>query len=458
MTNQIFLAAAVLASLAWIGIDTADSTNAIVNSPDRTGTHQTAEAIQYIQNGRGKLALPNGRSYVGDIRDGIPNGQGSMTYPDGQRYVGPFVDGQRNGRGMVTFPDGRTFVGEYRNDKRNGPGVLTLPGGEKYVGEYRDGEKNGQGTSYLANGQIEASGSWVNGNFAGGSAAATALSPGAAPRAPSYAGRTGPSFDCVLARDALAILVCGNDKLAWLDLRFVQAYQALRLQAGDTGQPAVRQEAVDFQRYVYTNCGLPRSGTVPPSGVPTAEACVAAAYQQQRNLWAGRLSAVLQDEADRPLPRHIQLQADLQKLNFIPPTDRVDGVYGPSTRAAITAWQTTHDLPATGTLSSSDAQLLDEAANGAAPSFPAAASTQVPPTAAVTRSNAEIEGDADRRLAISRAEAEKAKAEAAKAQAEAERARAEADVFAAKERASEQEREKAAEQARAQQDARGIQP
>ena len=93
--------------------------------------------------------------------------------------------------------------------------------------------------------------------------------------------------------------------MAWLDLRFVQAYQALRQQVGDAGQSDIRQEAIDFQASVLAICRLPRAGLVPLPARRAGEACVAQAYQQQRNLWAARLKAVFQDESNRPLVRHI---------------------------------------------------------------------------------------------------------------------------------------------------------
>ena len=286
-----------------------------------------------------------------------------------------------------------------------------------------------------------------------------ASTPAPTPPPTTSQNRIGPSFDCALAKDALAGLICGNDQLAWLDLRFTQAYQAMRQQAGDAGQVELRQEAIDFQTQVYALCRLPKAGFVPPPARPGAEACVARAYQQQRNVWAGRLSAVFQDEANRPLQQHIQLQGALQDQGYIPATSRIDGVYGPATRSAITAWQITHNLPSTATLSASEAQLLTQNAPGAPTPLPAATPTYAqPPPAPSLPSRAEIKADEERRLAISRADAEKAKAEADKAQAEADRVRAEAEVFAAKERAEAEARRKAAEQARAEQEAHGIQP
>jgi peptidoglycan hydrolase-like protein with peptidoglycan-binding domain len=271
-------------------------------------------------------------------------------------------------------------------------------------------------------------------------------------------GRIGPSFDCSLAKDTLASLICSSDQLAWLDLRFVQAYQALRQQVGEPGLSELRQEAIDFQASVYTTCSIPKIGLVPPTARQAAEACVAQSYQQKRNQWAGRLTAIFQDEVSRPLPQHIELQAALQKLSYIPAAARIDGIYGPTTRAAITAWQMAHNRPSTGTISSTDALLIRQDSEGTL-----ARSQGVPPElsqqpAVPAKSEAEVKADEERHLAISRAEAEKAKAEADKAQADADRARAEAEVLAAKERAEAEARRIAAEQARAEKEARGIQP
>ena len=280
-----------------------------------------------------------------------------------------------------------------------------------------------------------------------------------APAPTTSLSRVGPSFDCALARDALAGLICGNDQLAWLDLRFTQAYQAMRQQVGDAGQVELRQEAIDFQTQVYASCRLPKAGFLPPPARPVAEACVARAYQQQRNVWASRLSAVFQDETNRPLQQHIQLQAALQEQGYIPATSRIDGVYGPTTRSAISAWQITHNLPPTAALSASEAQLLTQNAPGVPTPSSAATPTYTQPVPAPSLpSKAEVKADEERRLAISRAEAAKAIAEAEKAQADADKARAEAEVLAAKERAEAEVRRKAAEQARAEQEAHGIQP
>ena len=274
------------------------------------------------------------------------------------------------------------------------------------------------------------------------------------------AGRTkfGPGFDCALARDALSGLICGSDQLSWTDLRFGQAYQALRLQVGEAGQSAARQEAIDFQVRVYAECRLPKPGFVPAPLRASAEACVGQIYEEQRGLWVARLSLPLQEEANRPLPQHLALQSALQTLGYIPAGSAVDGVYGPATRAAIMAWQISRNLSPTGFLSIEEANALNSQASGSQASARATPPINIGTPAPPVPDEKAMRAAEERRLEIAKAEADKAKFEADKAQADADRARAEADVFAAKDRAEAEVRRKASEQARAQQDARGIQP
>lgn len=191
-TNRIWLATLAAAGLLAVCRHTsAAPAQPVGASMFLDGGRLPIEEVQYA-NGHGTLTLSNGRIYVGQVRDGKPNGQGVMTYPDGQKYVGEFLDGLRHGQAIVTFADGRKFVGEYRDDKRNGQGILSSLNGEKYVGEYRDGEKNGQGTAYLANGDIQSSGLWANGKFAG--------DPAAIPSPNAASGESKPELSATIAR------------------------------------------------------------------------------------------------------------------------------------------------------------------------------------------------------------------------------------------------------------------
>ena len=45
-------------------------------------------------------ALPNGATYVGEMKDGKPNGHGTETLSNGAVYVGVFREGKPNGQGV----------------------------------------------------------------------------------------------------------------------------------------------------------------------------------------------------------------------------------------------------------------------------------------------------------------------------------------------------------------------
>jgi peptidoglycan hydrolase-like protein with peptidoglycan-binding domain len=52
------------------------------------------------------------------------------------------------------------------------------------------------------------------------------------------------------------------------------------------------------------------------------------------------------------------LQASLQKLGFLPSDARIDGIYGPATRSAISTWQTARGRSITGFIGDDDARTL----------------------------------------------------------------------------------------------------
>jgi clan AA aspartic protease (TIGR02281 family) len=173
----------------------------------------------------------------------------------------------------------------------------------------------------------------------------------------------GPSFPCPSPRDPLAQLICSSPSLAEADLRYVQAYQVLRALADDTGQKALRQESVAFTVRVRAQCDI----AAPDTGIaasPDAIPCVLAVYVAQRNLLASRLQGPAAEEVARGIQGHVALQFDLKALGFLPPEAAIDGVYGPATRSAISQWQQTQGLPASGLLGNDDAAKLAQQATG----------------------------------------------------------------------------------------------
>jgi hypothetical protein len=184
---------------------------------------------------------------------------------------------------------------------------------------------------------------------------------------------TGPSFPCPAPRDPLAQLICDTPTLSRLDLAFVQTYQALRQQLAEPAlQSALRQESVDFGSAVRSACGIALAqsanskAAIPPPAPPEAGKCVIQAYERQRAAWQSILTGSAAEEAARPIEQQVALQSALQRLQFLSPTDAVDGVFGGATRAAIIAWQTSVGREATGLLGNTDAQVLMQATATAA--------------------------------------------------------------------------------------------
>jgi uncharacterized protein len=169
-------------------------------------------------------------------------------------------------------------------------------------------------------------------------------------------GWIGPSFDCTKAVRPLAVMICASPELSRDDLRFVQAYQALRQQVGDAGQRQLRQEAADFDSSVRSLCGVPEAGM--PAGSPD---CVGAQYNRQLSYWVGRLTGAASEEANRGIDRHVALQRDLCGLGYCAPAD-IAGVYGPGTRTAIIAWQKSRGKTATGLIDDADAAAIEQEA------------------------------------------------------------------------------------------------
>jgi S1-C subfamily serine protease len=152
-------------------------------------------------------------------------------------------------------------------------------------------------------------------------------------------------------------MICADGDLSRLDLRFGQAYWALFQQLGPAGQPQLKEQDLAFFDQVQGQCYVPRSGPL------TAEAwrsrdCVRDAYQKMREAWLTRLTGPAYEEAVRSPEKHVALQRALQETGFLPPGP-IDGAYGPATRGAIVAWQTTRGREVTGFLGNLDALALE---------------------------------------------------------------------------------------------------
>ena len=211
----------------------------------------------------------------------------------------------------------------------------------------------------------------------------------AQPVTPSTAGSgraIGPSFDCNTEQTPEAQFICASPDLSRADLEFVQAYYALRQQAGPAGWQALKREDIDFQHRTDVRCGIAPSGALPPDAVALA-GCLRLGYTAQRSLWLARLNGAAREEASRPVEQHVALQRGLQALGFLPPTATIDGVYGAMTRTAISAWQHANNQPDTGFISNTDAGLLMNTAHSTA-SVAAPTPSETQPSAAYQQGQA----------------------------------------------------------------------
>ena len=97
------------------------------------------------------------------------NCSGELRTSPYAKYVGEFMNGKPHGQGTLTTTAGAQYVGEWRDGKPNGQGALTHSSGpftgQKYVGGFRDGRYHGQGVEYRADGSVQRSGIWENGDL-----------------------------------------------------------------------------------------------------------------------------------------------------------------------------------------------------------------------------------------------------------------------------------------------------
>jgi serine/threonine protein kinase len=142
-------------------------------------------------DGQGKYIYVNGDRYEGGYRNGVSEGQGTYIFANGEKYVGQWLNGKNNGPGTFKQSDGGIYVGNFKDNLRDGSGTLTLPSGLKVVGRYSagklvegtvsypdksrykgffnsDGKYNGEGVLYAPNGTVVSYGTWANGELIGG--------------------------------------------------------------------------------------------------------------------------------------------------------------------------------------------------------------------------------------------------------------------------------------------------
>jgi hypothetical protein len=165
------------------------------------------------------------------------------------------------------------------------------------------------------------------------------------------------TFDCTKDARPVAQIICSDSALSRADLILVQTYYALRQQAGEAAWQSLKQEFINFVQQGLVPC------TTQGFFYNETATCIQRAYGHQRNIWFSRLVGPAREEATRPIEQHILLQLSLQAAGFIPHTEVIDGIYGVTTRTAISGWQRANNRPDTSFISNDDAAILSGAVN-----------------------------------------------------------------------------------------------
>lgn len=104
-----------------------------------------AEAARQAEAHPDALIWPKAQaSYAGETRNRLPHGHGVIIFRKGAeevaRYAGAFVDGRREGHGLA-LNDGMTWCGEMKDGEAHGFGILEAADGRRFEGEVAPDEQ-----------------------------------------------------------------------------------------------------------------------------------------------------------------------------------------------------------------------------------------------------------------------------------------------------------------------------
>lgn len=116
-------------------------------------------------SGQGVRANPDGSSYAGQWRDGLPDGQGEWTAPAPacESYVGEWKRGKKQGFGLQRFGNGDVYEGDWEAGKFHDRGKYVYANGDEFVGVFKNGNKL-HGTFYFKDGRVS-SRKWEGGRL-----------------------------------------------------------------------------------------------------------------------------------------------------------------------------------------------------------------------------------------------------------------------------------------------------
>ncbi len=191
----------------------------------------------------------------------------------------------------------------------------------------------------------------------------------------------GPSFDCgakAVSSQPLAQMICSNRELAYTELSYVIAYQALRESRDAEQRKTMVADANALVVTLIELCGIPKTGTIQRGPNAQEVTCIKGQFQRQRLSLIAQTSGAARDEAILEPADTIAIQRALQIKQYLPPSATLDGVFGPMSRAAIVSWQRASGLPESGYGSKPMLlQLTSGTATPTAPEEPRMASSQM---------------------------------------------------------------------------------
>jgi len=122
-----------------------------------TGYKKQTDGPGEISVGFGRIIMPDGTKYEGEIIKNLATGLGRCWYPDGSIYEGFFENNKRNRRGVFVFPSGKDrYEGDFEDNMRQGEGEMRYEDGTIYRGPWENDRPTskfgGQGIEIYPNG------------------------------------------------------------------------------------------------------------------------------------------------------------------------------------------------------------------------------------------------------------------------------------------------------------------
>jgi len=127
-----------------------------------TGARYEGEVVNnLVPSGQGKLFFAGGGVYEGSFVEGKPQGYGKSVSANGDRYEGEFVQNFFHGKGALHYSNGATYEGEFVSGMRHGRGKLRYADGGTYEGSFLQNARHGTGRYQRSNGDV-LEGEWAH--------------------------------------------------------------------------------------------------------------------------------------------------------------------------------------------------------------------------------------------------------------------------------------------------------